>query len=88
MATTFSLPRHLEDDLRSLAEQMGQSEQELVLEAVQGFLRQHGLLSLPDAKHAPWPTSIGMASVPDFDARNTEAWLEEHYHRNLNRNHD
>ena len=69
--TTLYLTDQIQRDLKDAARRTGRTEAELVREALGQYLSQHA---------RPWPKSIGMASNPEVQGRETEEWLRAHWH--------
>ena len=68
--TTLYLTEDIQRDLKDVARRTGRTEAELVREALTLYLGQQA---------RPWPKSIGSASVPGVDARDTEEFLRANW---------
>jgi plasmid stability protein len=76
MEKTITLPDELNSALRDAADRSGQSEDEIVREALDAYLRRLN----PPASRRPMPRSIGIASNLGIQASEVDAWLEANWH--------
>ena len=70
--TTLYLPEDLQRSLKEVARRTGRREAAIVREALAAYL-QH--------QTRPQPRSIGAGEDTVLAARDSEAWLREHWHR-------
>jgi hypothetical protein len=74
--TTVYLTAEQQDQLKDAARRTGKSEALMIREAIAAYVTKVA---------RPWPQSIGMGKSPDdgFDARNTKAFLREHWIKDI-----
>lgn len=69
--TTLYLPTELHIALREASRRMGRPQAEIIREALQSYLQEHG--------NRPMPRSIGIANDPELSGADAEDWYRANF---------